>query len=418
LLASAGVPAVIAMQGDVKMLTLEQFMPAFFTELLRAEDEGQIDRAMAAARAQVAGHRRDWWAPALFMRLRSGRIAWHEPGFRPREGEAGFDQWPKWPALIRTIHRGQCTPILGPGLLDCLLGPVPEVARDWARKYHFPLSPHQREDLPTVAQYVSINQARLFPHEELGEHLHAKILAHYREILGADLQAATVGQLSEVVEKVGAWRRQQDPADPHRVLARLPCRVYITANPGNLLTAALEDPELEPRRTPHVEVCVWNDRLARAHIPYGGDPTPEEPLVYQLFGRLDEPRSMVVTQDDYFDYLIGVTRNRALIPPVVRDSLADSLLLFLGFRVDDWSFRALLRSIVQQSGSSLLDDYAHVAVQLDPGGEQAADPEAARRYLEQYFSRTAVSIYWGRTEDFVRELRDQWNRKYGGERPL
>ena len=103
---------------------------------------------------------------------------------------------------------------------------------------------------------------------------------------------------------------------------------------------------------------------------------------------------------------------------MVQTALSARLLLFLGFQIDDWSFRVLLRSIVGLRGSSLRKKYAHVAVQFDPEGDRTSDPEAARRYLEQYFGKTDISIYWGRTEDFMRELRDQWNEKYGRERRL
>jgi tetratricopeptide (TPR) repeat protein len=76
-LAAAGVPAVLAMQGDITIATVGDFMPVFFAELRR---DGQIDRATAAARAAVA-QRPDWWVPALFLRLRDGRI-WAEAGPR------------------------------------------------------------------------------------------------------------------------------------------------------------------------------------------------------------------------------------------------------------------------------------------------------------------------------------------------
>ena len=75
-LAEAGVPAVIAMQGKISMKTVEQAMPKFFTELLK---DGQIDRALAVARGDVR-ERHDSWMPALFTRLKSGRL-WHDPGF-------------------------------------------------------------------------------------------------------------------------------------------------------------------------------------------------------------------------------------------------------------------------------------------------------------------------------------------------
>lgn len=75
LLVAAGVPAVIAMQGPVSMETMDAFLPVFFRELAQ---DGRIDRAMAAARLAVRD-RLDWWAPALWMNLLSGRLWKEEP---------------------------------------------------------------------------------------------------------------------------------------------------------------------------------------------------------------------------------------------------------------------------------------------------------------------------------------------------
>ncbi|NJO04138.1 MAG: CHAT domain-containing protein [Chloroflexaceae bacterium] len=61
-LAGAGVPAVVAMQGNIAVKTVDQFLPAFFAELQR---DGQIDRAMAAARGAIRTEN-DWWMPVLF----------------------------------------------------------------------------------------------------------------------------------------------------------------------------------------------------------------------------------------------------------------------------------------------------------------------------------------------------------------
>jgi hypothetical protein len=70
LLAEVGIPAVLAMQGNVTMKTIEQFMPQFFRELQR---DGQIDRAVTVARGSVR-KRHDWWVPVLFTRLESGQL--------------------------------------------------------------------------------------------------------------------------------------------------------------------------------------------------------------------------------------------------------------------------------------------------------------------------------------------------------
>ena len=117
--------------------------------------------------------------------------------------------------------------------------------------------------------------------------------------------------------------------------------------------------------------------------------------------------SLVLTEDDYFDYLIGVTSNKDLIPAVVRRALADTALLFLGFQLDDWNFRVFFRSIMNQEGRGRRGRYAHVAVQINPEEGRILEPDGARAYLETYFQSADMSIYWGRADDFIRELQSQ-----------
>ncbi len=77
-LAIAGVPAVVAMQGNLSMASAAQMLPTFFTELKR---DGQVDRALAVARQVLRGSG-DWWQPALFMRIADGRI-WQDEVHTP-----------------------------------------------------------------------------------------------------------------------------------------------------------------------------------------------------------------------------------------------------------------------------------------------------------------------------------------------
>jgi len=99
LLADAGVPAVLAMQGKISMETVRIALPRFFAELLQ---DGQIDRALAVARGAVRG-RPDHWIPALFLRLKNGRL-WSEP---TAPG-----------APMPTTTQAAITPVAGPGTLE------------------------------------------------------------------------------------------------------------------------------------------------------------------------------------------------------------------------------------------------------------------------------------------------------------
>ena len=75
LLSEAGVPAVVAMQGNISMSSVADMMPVFFEELLNG---GVVDRALAAARGILQSKRaHDAWMPVLFSRLKTGHI-WQE----------------------------------------------------------------------------------------------------------------------------------------------------------------------------------------------------------------------------------------------------------------------------------------------------------------------------------------------------
>jgi hypothetical protein len=136
-------------------------------------------------------------------------------------------------------------------------------------------------------------------------------------------------------------------------------------------------------------------------------PSASRPLVYHLFGHLSVPDSLVLTEDNYFDYLIGVSRKgkENPIPTYVRAALARSALLFVGFKIDDWDFRVFFRSLRSQPSGFLRKKIKHVAVQIDPEADRFLDPERARRYLQKYFVGADIYVYWGSTEDFPGELR-------------
>jgi hypothetical protein len=395
-LAEAGVPAVIAMQGDVSVSTVSSFMPAFFQELLV---DGQIDRAVAVARGAVRD-RVDWWAPTLYMRLKSGRI-WYTPGFT----STGFD---KWPSLLDDIRDGLCLPILGSGVTDTLLGSRREIAQRWASTFNFPMAPYHRENLPQVAQYLSVNQNTRFPRNKLMEYLRVSLLERYGKHLPDDVRE---GPLERLVAAAWTARYGSEPDNPLTVLARLPFPVYVSTHVSNLLADALR----AEGREPVVELCRWTDdvRWPESVLDSTPDyrPSPERPLVYHLFGHLRMPESVVLTEDNYFDYLINVSEDKDRIPLLVRRAFADRGLLFLGFRLEEWDFRILFRSIMKQEGSVRRDEYTNVAVQIDPEEGRTLEPAGARNYLERYFEGRDISVYWGSSDDFLRELNRAWTRR-------
>ncbi|MGH2522794.1 MAG: SIR2 family NAD-dependent protein deacylase, partial [Anaerolineales bacterium] len=277
-------------------------------------------------------------------------------------------------------------------------------AQNWTERYGYPMAPSDQDDLPRVAQYMETRYNPRYLRQALRDSLRREMLRRHGAAVPADLRPAkdwTAEQLLQALSAVGRQRRQQDPAEPHRLLAQLRLPLYLTANPDNLLAEALAEANCEPQ----VRLCPWDPQIPQAKSTYDETPTPDRPLVYHLFGHLSEPYSVVLTEDEYFDYLIGVARNKDLIPEAVRAALVDSDLLFLGFQVDDWNFRVLLRSLMAQEGSELGKlRHSHIAAQIEPDEDRLRDPRRARRYLEKYFESEKISLYWGSLEDFLKTL--------------
>lgn len=408
-LSEAGVPAVLAMQGDVTMESMKEFMPTFFQELQR---DGLIDGAMATARGKIR-ERGDWWTPTLFMRLESGKI-WATPGFG--------DQFERWSTLLSNIFNERCTAILGSGLLDPLVGSSREIAQHWAEAHRFPMSPYDREDLPQVAQYLSVVQEDVFLRDEFVNELSKELKHRHQATLPDELKSRDVERLNAEINRIGAERRRAVDAEAHKVLAHLPIPRYITTNPDEQLVDALKEAGKEPQ----VDLCRWKLKLrdnTGREIKWPGpgvdslpdyEPTPANPLVYHVFGWLKHLDSLVLTEDDFFDYLITVSGSgkQNPTPLAVRSALNTTHLLFLGFYIDDWDFRIFFRSLMRQQGKDLGKNLHHVAAQIDPEEGRILDPSRARRFLQQYFGNAKIDIYWGSTDDFIQELKHNWNSRY------
>lgn len=393
-LVACGIPAVIAMQGNITVESLINFMPTFFTEL---QKDGQIDRAMAIARSDISSHS-DSWIPVLYLRLVNGRI-WYDPGFAEE-----FN----WDTLLRNVMDRVCTPVLGAGLIEPYFGSSREIAQYLAEKHRIPLVAQYRGDLPQVTQYLSVFDEHM-PRGELIAYLKKVLLERYGGELRPQIDKDS---LVDILREVGNIRRTNDSLEPHKILATLPFEVFITTNPDFLL----EDALIEVEKKPVVRVCPWDrtpdtqDTSSCYYQQITQKPNKESPIVYHLFGHLEDMESLVLTEDSYFDYLIGSTLKRNMIPHYVSSVPGKTALLFLGFKLDEWSFRVMFRNLINQESSMKMKQRFHVAVQVDPEESRFLGPKQARDYLRRYFQNWKVSIYWGSVEDFMKEFQQRWKQ--------
>jgi hypothetical protein len=404
-IAEAGVPAVIAMQSYVTVETVSLFMPVLFKELV---EDGQIDRAMAFARNTIS-ERPDCSFPVLFMRLYNGKI-WYEPRFSQDDRSLR-----KWTSLMTSILKGTCTPILGSGLLDPFIGSTKDVARNLASLHRFPLSESALDALPQVCQYLETTQSLELMQFEVRLECSRQILRRFSPSLPSLLRGCTLQnrlsnpaverELEVLLREAWESRSLTDETEPIRVLAHLPFRRYLKTFPDSLLEHAMPGD-----KHPIVKVYDWRQNMTSHSSQSKGklEPSIETPMISYLFGRFDIPDTLVWSEDNYFEYLINITKQDPKLRVDLTSTLANSALLFLGFRLQEWDFRILHRSILALGGSEHARRYAHVAVQIDPADSNVERGiDQLRYYLESYFNHVNVSIYWGGIDDFAREL---WNR--------
>jgi len=208
-----------------------------------------------------------------------------------------------------------------------------------------------------------------------------------------------------------------DPAQPHALLARLPIPVYLTTNYDGYMEKALA----ENNRAPLAEVCRWNSGLQRRYTDRLSDGEPEvgRPVVFHLHGYINDPDSFVLTEDDYLDFMVNARRYEGatdttlrVIPPKIDEVISLTSLLFLGYGLQDWNLRVLLRALVQSADRS--SQKISVSVQLEPDDKivEAVGRKAAIQYLEDYFEGLKIRVYWGTVNEFLGELTSRWDRAH------
>lgn len=384
-MSGAGVAAVVAMQGNISMTTAGTFFSTFFRELRRRR---MVDRAVAVARAAVSANDRDWWMPVLFTRLRLGR-GWYDRGSGASEET--------FRSLVGSIKAGACTPVLGSGVAgEHILPSREELATSFVEQWMMPISEQNRDDLAKVAQYLSVRIAPRQTQTEVCLYLASELRGRYGDRLPDAVRRSD--DVREIIRTVGEQERnRQGGDDPYVILADLRLPIYVTTSWTRLLEDAIE----AAGRTPIVRHFDWH---RERHVDDDtAEPTRDTPLVYHLFGTLDDPSSLVVTEDHYFEWLTAwikrVDRD-ASIPECVARALTDSSLLFLGYALDEWEFRVLFRSIKSFNGAAKLRNNFHVGVQLNPHST-VIEPEAVQDYLGKYFGKESVTLHYEECQQFL-----------------
>lgn len=323
-----------------------------------------------------------------------------------------------------------------------------QLAADWATFIGYPL----KDDAPQfsrIAQYNLVknrNDANLAKRqylafvkmcllnvasrdegltEELKEWVNEYIAKIYnRNIVDISL-ALESNSFSYIAHHLKYPRFSNEQNNPLNRLAELPLPIYITTSYHDFIERALAKNGKHPR----VQICPWNGDSAYTK-PHWFDPTsaPQNvdvenldadettPLVYHLYGLEKEPSSLVISEDDFMEFLIKVSVNKNTIPETFISKMTQSSLLMLGYRLSSWDFRVLFKGVIKQV-RDITPDGVNFAVQLDPAVMQSGNPDQnqeeilnqAREYIQAaFFKPSQFEVQWKNSVHFVEELMNVW----------
>lgn len=237
-----------------------------------------------------------------------------------------------WSLLLERIKEDKCTPFIGHRASSPFLPLNEQISQELAIEYNYPS--YDIYNLPSVTQFLATQKDRTF----------TKFLV------------------------VDFLKKKREPVSihhdsPHAFLAGLPFSIYLTTSYDDFMLQALEN----KRKNPIFEYCRWNKYISKlpCEIEEKFQPSLESPLVYYLHGFWDIPESLVITEDDYLNFLVNVSENReSILHHRVRRSLFGNSLLFIGYNIEDYSFRTIIRGLIGSPEKTLRR--TNITIQLTP----------------------------------------------------
>lgn len=129
------------------------------------------------------------------------------------------------------------------------------------------------------------------------------------------------------------------PSPLLRALAELGFPLVITTNYDQLFEEALTAVGRRPR------VSVYTPRLEKTKT--FRDPSPQDPVVYKIHGDIQDAESIVITDENYIDFLMRMNDKDpyAPVPMSLKSRLSEWTTLFIGYSLLDYNLRLLFKTL-------------------------------------------------------------------------
>jgi hypothetical protein len=147
----------------------------------------------------------------------------------------------------------------------------------------------------------------------------------------------------KVIGKMKDFYNQSFPKteEEFKKLAQIPFSMIFSITPDNLLARTFDELGFE-----YSSDFYFRHRKATEHF---NKPTNDKPLIYNLLGNIEEPESLVLTHNDFFDYLDSIFKGNSMNDELKYELESAERYIFLGLPYEKWYFPLLLRVLSMHS---------------------------------------------------------------------
>lgn len=122
--------------------------------------------------------------------------------------------------------------------------------------------------------------------------------------------------------------------DIYSKIAKIPFHLIISLSPDLILKKEFENNKID------FLFDFYNKEQNPRPI---GKFTKEKPLIYNLFGNINEEGSLILTYDDLFDYIFAILGKYQLNNDLKSELKKARVILFIGFNYEKWYFKLICR---------------------------------------------------------------------------
>ncbi|MCC5946191.1 MAG: SIR2 family protein [Bernardetiaceae bacterium] len=140
---------------------------------------------------------------------------------------------------------------------------------------------------------------------------------------------------NRIGKRIQGFYNEHEIPDLYKKLARIPFASYVSLNPDILLNRAFDALAFDYEFAYYCKGVAMNVPVEQL--------LPDKPLIYNLMGSINNYGSMILTQEDSYDYLMSVLDEYKFDDGLKQNLRNMENIVFLGVSFDRWYFKFLIK---------------------------------------------------------------------------